>query len=92
MGRKRSKMVVKLSWAKLARSIIAAISAEALPTFFAVTRWAAVAQNTTPKAAVPPEDSISAMAFPIRFPAHGRLGLVGGASFGALVISRTELL
>ena len=52
---------------------MAAISADARPTFSADVRRAAVAQKITPSTALPPEDTINATAFWIRFPAHTRL-------------------
>ena len=78
-GRKRLKIEMKLSWERLARSTIAAISADALPTSAGVAMRAATPQNRTPRIALPPDEVIKARAFLMRPPFQTRfLGPVTG--------------
>ena len=67
-GRNRSNIDPKLSWARFARSNMAAISAVVLPTDVADVRWAATPQKTTPITAPPPDEIISAIAFCTSWP------------------------
>jgi hypothetical protein len=62
-GKKRSKIVPKLNWARVANRIMAVTSADIRPTAVAVAKWAATPQKATPRIADPTDETMSATAF-----------------------------
>src|ERR1019366_8394894 len=71
-GRNRSKIVPKLNWARVARRIMAEISADVRPTTVAVAKCVAILQNARPRTAVPTDEIMSAAAFWTRRLDQGR--------------------